>query len=70
LDATTLAGHSEGAVGALWYALAHPDRVKRLLLLGVPTLPKSRCPLPLRLVGTPGLGQPTLTAATVMDLVR
>ena len=42
---------------ALWYALAHPDRVKRLVLLGVPTLPKTRCPLPIRLVATPGLGQ-------------
>jgi pimeloyl-ACP methyl ester carboxylesterase len=57
LDATTLVGHSGGGVWALWYALAHPDRVKRLVLLGVPTLPKTRCPLPIRLVGTPGLGQ-------------
>jgi pimeloyl-ACP methyl ester carboxylesterase len=57
LDATTLAGHSGGGVWALWYALAHPDRVKRLVLLGVPTLPQTRCPLPIRLVGTPGLGQ-------------
>jgi pimeloyl-ACP methyl ester carboxylesterase len=44
-------------VWALWYALAHPDRVKQLVLLGVPTLPKTRCPLPIRLVATPGLGQ-------------
>jgi pimeloyl-ACP methyl ester carboxylesterase len=44
-------------VWALWYALAHPGRVKRLVLLGVPTLPNTRCPLPIRLVGTPGLGQ-------------
>ena len=57
LDATTLAGHSGGGVWALWYALAHPDRVKRLVLLGVPTLPKTRCPLPIRVVGTPGLGE-------------
>jgi pimeloyl-ACP methyl ester carboxylesterase len=57
LDAITLLGHSGGGVWALWYALAHPDRVKRLVLLGVPTLPKTRCPLPIRLVGTPGLGQ-------------
>ena len=56
LDAPTLAGHSGGGVWALWYALAHPDRVRRLVLLGVPTLPGTRCPLPLRLVGTPGLG--------------
>jgi pimeloyl-ACP methyl ester carboxylesterase len=57
LDATTLLGHSGGGVWALWYALAHPDRVKRLVLLGVPTLPKTRCPLPIRLVATPGLGE-------------
>jgi pimeloyl-ACP methyl ester carboxylesterase len=56
LDATTLVGHSGGGVWALWYALAHPDRVKRLVLLGVPTLPKTSCPLPIRLAGTPGLG--------------
>jgi pimeloyl-ACP methyl ester carboxylesterase len=56
LDATTLLGHSGGGVWALWYALAHPGRVKRLVLLGVPTLPNTRCPLPIRLVGTPGLG--------------
>jgi len=57
LDTTTLLGHSGGGVWALWYALARPDRVKRLVLLGVPTLPKARCPLPIRMVGTPGLGQ-------------
>jgi pimeloyl-ACP methyl ester carboxylesterase len=57
LDATTLVGHSGGGVWALWYALAHPDRVERLVLLDVPTLPKTRCPLPVRLVATPGLGR-------------
>jgi pimeloyl-ACP methyl ester carboxylesterase len=57
LDATTLLGHSGGGALALWYALAHPDRVERLVLLGVPTLPGTRCPLPIRLIATPGLGR-------------
>ena len=57
LDTTALLGHSGGGVWALWYALAHPDRVKRLVLIGVPTFPKTRCPLPIRLIATPGLGE-------------
>ena len=57
LDATTLVGHSGGAMWALWYALAHPDRIKRLVLLGPPALPKTRCPLPIRLATTPVVGQ-------------
>ena len=56
LDATTLVGHSGGGVWALWYALAHPDRVRRLVLIGPPALPKTSCPLPIRLVATPGVG--------------
>jgi pimeloyl-ACP methyl ester carboxylesterase len=56
LDTTTLLGHSGGGVWALWYALAHPDRVERLVLVDAPTLPKTRCPLPIRLIATPGLG--------------
>src|SRR5512139_486224 len=57
LDKTTLLGHSGGAVRALWYALAHPDRVKRLVLIGPPAVPGTRCPLPIRLMATPGLGE-------------
>ncbi|MDF2742541.1 MAG: alpha/beta hydrolase [Actinomycetia bacterium] len=56
LDATTLVGHSGGGVWALWYALAHPDRVRRLVLIGPPALPRTSCPLPMRLVATPGVG--------------
>lgn len=56
LDTAALVGHSGGAVWALWYALAHPDRVDRLMLIGAPALPKTRCPLPHRLIAIPGLG--------------
>ena len=57
LDTTNLLGHSGGAMWALWYALAHPDRIERLVLLGPPAVPKTRCPLPLRLATTPVVGQ-------------
>ena len=57
LDAVALVGHSGGGRWALWYALAHPGRVKRLVLIGVPALPKTRCPLPIRLMATPGVGE-------------
>ena len=56
LDTPTVVGHSGGAVRALWFALAHPDRVERLVLIGPPALPGTRCPLPIRLIATPGLG--------------
>lgn len=57
LDSAAVAGHSMGGLWALWYALAHPDRVIRLVVIGAPALPKTRCPLPYRLVATPGLGE-------------
>ena len=56
LDTTSLFGHSAGGTWALRYALARPERVDRLVLSGPPTLPKTRCPLPYRLLATPGLG--------------
>lgn len=56
LDTVTLLGHSGGAVRALWFALAHPGRVERLVLIDPPALPRTRCPFPIRLVATPALG--------------
>jgi pimeloyl-ACP methyl ester carboxylesterase len=57
LETTALVGHSGGGVWALWYALARPERVPRLMLMGVPTLPGTRAPLPIRLMTTPVLGE-------------
>jgi pimeloyl-ACP methyl ester carboxylesterase len=56
LETAALVGHSGGGAWALWFALARPERVTRLMLMGVPTLPGTRCPLPIRLMTTPVLG--------------
>jgi pimeloyl-ACP methyl ester carboxylesterase len=56
LQTAAFVGHSGGGVWALWYALARPQRVTRLVLMGVPTLPGTRAPLPIRLMSTPALG--------------
>jgi pimeloyl-ACP methyl ester carboxylesterase len=57
LDTAALLGHSGGGMWALWYALAHPERVERLILIGPPALLNTRCPLPMRLAATPRLGE-------------
>lgn len=57
LDAAALAGSSMGGTWALWYALAHPERVHRLVLLGAaPLLPGTRVPTPLRVMAIPQVG--------------
>ncbi len=57
LDTPLLVGASGGGIWATWYALAYPERVRGLVMLGsVPTLPGGRAPLPLRLAATPGVG--------------
>jgi pimeloyl-ACP methyl ester carboxylesterase len=57
LGSAHLVGASGGGIWATWYSLAHPERVRGLIMLGsVPTLPGGRVPLPLRLIATPGIG--------------
>lgn len=55
LERVALAGHSMGGLWAVWYAIRCPERVARLVLLAPPQLPGTRCPLPFRVMGTPGL---------------
>ncbi|MDQ3641753.1 MAG: alpha/beta hydrolase [Actinomycetota bacterium] len=58
LDGAALAGNSMGGTWALWYALARPNRVRQLVLLGAaPLLPGTRIPLPLRLMAMPVVGE-------------
>lgn len=57
LQRPVLVGQSGGGVWALWYVLAHPERVCGLVLLGsTPLLPGTRPPAPLRLAATPLVG--------------
>jgi pimeloyl-ACP methyl ester carboxylesterase len=57
LERPVLAGNSMGGTWALWYALARPERVRRLVLVGsAPLLPGTRAPAPLRLLATPVAG--------------
>lgn len=56
-DRISLAGASGGGVWAIWYALANPERVQRLLLLtGIPSLPGTDVPLPMRFMTVPIIG--------------
>jgi pimeloyl-ACP methyl ester carboxylesterase len=57
LETSALAGNSMGGTWGLWYALARPERVRRLVLLGsAPLLPGTRPPVPLRVTAAPLLG--------------
>jgi 2-hydroxy-6-oxonona-2,4-dienedioate hydrolase len=52
-----LVGNSIGGFFALAFAGAHPDRVRRVVLVGAPAGVAMKAPLFLRLWGTPGIGQ-------------
>lgn len=53
LTSIDLLGSSAGGTWAIWYALANPERVRRLVLLGAsPTLTATAPPEPLRIVAS------------------
>lgn len=56
LPSAILVGHSMGGLWSLRFALARPERVTGLAILGAPSLPGTQAPLPFRLMGTPGVG--------------
>ncbi len=73
LQRSVLVGQSGGGIWALWYALAHPERVSGLVLLGsTPLLPGTRVPAPLRIAATPIVGDllSRLVKPTPRALVR
>jgi pimeloyl-ACP methyl ester carboxylesterase len=57
LETSAVAGGSLGGTWALWYALARPERVRRLVLLtGAPLLPGTRSAAPVRVMAAPVVG--------------
>ncbi|HEY0025862.1 MAG TPA: alpha/beta hydrolase [Longimicrobium sp.] len=58
IERIDVAGSSFGGAWALWFAAAHPERVRRLVLLGAPALvPGMLVPGFMRMMCTPGIGQ-------------
>ena len=58
IERADLVGHSGGGYASIQFALAHPERVRRLILIGaVATFPGSPLPIPFRLMTVPLLNQ-------------
>jgi len=53
IDRGIVAGHSMGGLFSVGFALAHPERVSRLLLVGAPAGTNPRAPVPLKLLRWP-----------------
>ena len=66
LDVADAIGHSLGGQVALYTALAHPERLRRLVLLGAPggAFSQARATLGMRVASVPGLGTAVLGLST------
>jgi pimeloyl-ACP methyl ester carboxylesterase len=66
LEQVDAIGHSLGAQFALYFALAHPERLRRLVLLGAPgaAFSQAGATVGMRLVSVPGVGTAVLSLST------
>jgi len=66
LDAVDIIGHSLGGQMALYFALAHPERLRRLVLLGAPgaAFSQARPTFGMRVASIPGVGTALLGLST------
>jgi pimeloyl-ACP methyl ester carboxylesterase len=66
LDSVDIVGHSWGGQAALYFALAHPERLRRLVLLGAPgaAFSQARATFGMRVASIPGVGTALLGLST------
>jgi pimeloyl-ACP methyl ester carboxylesterase len=58
IDKLPILSHSMGSHWSLWFAIDHPERVEKLVLLGVPgNVLRCKPPLALRLAAVPGINK-------------
>jgi len=66
VDAVDIIGHSLGGQIALYFALAHPERLRKLVLLGAPggAFSQARASFGMRVAAIPGVGTALLGLST------
>jgi pimeloyl-ACP methyl ester carboxylesterase len=69
VDQVDLVGNSMGGYFSIVFALAHPERVRRMVLVGAPAGLHRHVPAFLRLWGTPGIGR-LISASPPRDTER
>lgn len=75
LSEASFLGHSMGGLWSVWFAIARPDRVTKLVILGgAPALPGARAPFPFRMMALPGVGRalqrPQASPASVLKFAN
>lgn len=72
LDRFDLVGHSMGGQFGLYFALAHPERVQRLVLLGAPgaAFGEMRAPFAFRLIALPWIDRGAFSREVTLEQYR